>query len=274
MPSPSANTDPTRPFTARVEDISALVHDLDRFGLAVEVDAGSDSTASDLVGPGRTVGKWISTAGTGFEKLVGNVAERLGMGPNAVFDRILTKLARAFAEESRLGRYELARKLGHPVVSAVAGHHSVRFLQPPRPFLSLVEGATKLSLYSTGDGMVIATAGVQADCQKLAAFLRDKNNINQYLATYYIISLICGIPDLLSAFLDNGALNFIERNCTYLASLPRRDQTRDLLLAPSQKALALFSESQVLTIINEEKKGPRPLNSNGHLERMIEYSRE
>ncbi|KDQ52608.1 hypothetical protein JAAARDRAFT_480755 [Jaapia argillacea MUCL 33604] len=129
------------PFAARVEEIPALVDDLGRFGLTVEADGASDSTASDLVGPGRIVGKWISKTGIGFEKLVGNVAERLGMGPNAIFDRIITKLERV--QELRLDEWR--RSIGYTIAPAVAGHRSVRFLQPPRPFLLLVEGATKLS---------------------------------------------------------------------------------------------------------------------------------
>ncbi|KDQ52603.1 hypothetical protein JAAARDRAFT_480700 [Jaapia argillacea MUCL 33604] len=170
MSSPSGNTDPSRPFTARVEEIPALVDDLDRFGLTVQLDDASDSTASDLVGPGLLVGKLISRTGTGFEKLVGNVAERLGMGPNAIFDRILTKLTRVhdlWLNESR-------REHGFPAVS-VAGHRSFRFLQPPRRFQSLVEGATKLPrpFFMMEEMERVAATGVQADCRKLAAFLRQ-----------------------------------------------------------------------------------------------------
>ncbi|KDQ58249.1 hypothetical protein JAAARDRAFT_57980 [Jaapia argillacea MUCL 33604] len=245
MPSGSGSTDSTPPFTAQVDEIPALVHGFDQLGLSVEIDDASDSTLSNQMGPGRTVGKWISKAGRKLERLVGNAAERLGVGPNAVLERILTEVARA--EELWWSEHDGLEIRWHFPTQIL--------LRLPRPFPSLIEHITKVRPreFTSITATELVTTRVQAECRKLAAFLRDENYLNQYLATYYIISLICALPNIRPVFVDNGALESICQNCLYLTSLPRRHRGRDLLLAPSRRALVLISESQVLT---EIKKGP------------------
>ncbi|KDQ59583.1 hypothetical protein JAAARDRAFT_192091 [Jaapia argillacea MUCL 33604] len=239
---------------------------VDEIPALVDMDGASDSTVSNQMGPGRTMGNWISKAGGKLDKLAGMAAERLGMGPNAILDRIITRVARA----QELWRME---NHGYLLNHGFLQHRPIRMLlRPPRPLSSLVESVTELhSSFQTE----FITAGVRSDCRKLTAFLRDENYLHQYLATYYIISLICALPDIRPVFVANGALKSIRQNCSYLKSLPKRHRERELLLAPSRRALALFSESQVLTEIKKGVQLSADANYNAdaaHYRQMIQYS--
>jgi hypothetical protein len=53
---------------------------------------GTDSTASGQLGPGRTLDNMISFAAPRPETILGCLAERLGIGPNAAMRRLTTRM--------------------------------------------------------------------------------------------------------------------------------------------------------------------------------------
>ncbi len=67
-------------------------------GYAIERTSthSTNSTASDLPGPGRTLGRGLSKLGRGFEKRLFRKAHKWGFGPNATAKRL----------ESRLSKYD------------------------------------------------------------------------------------------------------------------------------------------------------------------------
>jgi hypothetical protein len=56
------------------------------------VTGGTDSTTSDQLGPGRTLDNMISLAAPRLETILGCLAERFGMGPNAAMRRLTTRM--------------------------------------------------------------------------------------------------------------------------------------------------------------------------------------
>lgn len=48
----------------------------------------TNSTASNLVGAGRTLGSLYSSTGRRLEKTMGNIAHKAGLGPEAIYQRI------------------------------------------------------------------------------------------------------------------------------------------------------------------------------------------
>ncbi|KZT20527.1 hypothetical protein NEOLEDRAFT_842467 [Neolentinus lepideus HHB14362 ss-1] len=71
------------------------VYDLDAGALDVlldnhvDLDAASASTASDIPGPGRTLGKAISIFGKALGDACTDMATRMGLGPHAAMARLL-----------------------------------------------------------------------------------------------------------------------------------------------------------------------------------------
>ena len=53
---------------------------------------GTNSTTSELLGPGRFVGKLLADSGRRLESFLGRTAERLGFGATAIVNRLLILL--------------------------------------------------------------------------------------------------------------------------------------------------------------------------------------
>ncbi|KDQ60484.1 hypothetical protein JAAARDRAFT_32897 [Jaapia argillacea MUCL 33604] len=199
-----------------------------------ELETASTSTLSDNPGPGYTIGKWIGKAGKKLEIAAGSVAERLRIGPNAVMEDIIDGL------------------------SGAERHHR-SLLQAPRPFRSLIPIALSHSTTSASSGESVSKiqARLPTYYRKLVDYLLDNNPNNQFLALYYITTIICADPRARSIFLDLGVFDILEKQQDQLLSLPRRHPQRDLLLAPSRRALVSLSESEILTVIQSLDCGGR-----------------
>lgn len=65
---------------------------------------GTDSTTSNIYGPGRVVGKLLSSSGRRLENLLGRTAQRLGYGPPALVYRLLTRLREQHGRFNHYGR--------------------------------------------------------------------------------------------------------------------------------------------------------------------------
>ncbi|KDQ53158.1 hypothetical protein JAAARDRAFT_39526 [Jaapia argillacea MUCL 33604] len=260
---PSADVGPSlgRSFTVPANEILDAVEHAGDLGLDLEVGSASETTASDLPGAGRTVGGWISKAGTKVESAVTNVAERFGSGPNAIMDRILTRAQKLEK------RYRLQQG-GQISPSAVVPSSS--FLKSPRSFLSLVQDPSVCQRFECEH--IISDARIQADFRRLVTFLKDNNNQSQFLATYYIMTIVCAFPQSQYIFQRDGALSLVRKKSLYLASLPRHHRDRDLLLHPSRKALVLLSETQALTIIKECAADPPDPAPRSHHVKLLQYS--
>ncbi|KDQ60536.1 hypothetical protein JAAARDRAFT_608667 [Jaapia argillacea MUCL 33604] len=221
-------------FSIPAEDVFDLLKANGDGGDDFELETASTSTLSDNPGPGFTIGKWIGKAGRKLEIAAGSVAERLRIGPNAVMEDIIDGL------------------------SGVERHRRP-FLQAPRPFRSLIPIALSHSTSSTSSEESVSKiqARLPTYYRKLVDYLLDPNPNNQFLALYYITTLIYTDPRARTIFLDLGIFDILERRQDQLLSLPRRHPQRDLLLAPSRRALVSLSESEILTVIQNLDYGGR-----------------
>ncbi|KDQ49642.1 hypothetical protein JAAARDRAFT_200649 [Jaapia argillacea MUCL 33604] len=227
----------TTSFTVSPDDIPALAEMFTSASVDIEALSESDGSLSDQMGPGRTFGKWLSQSGGKLKQVMGGAAERLGLGPNAVMAEIL----------SRANHYALKRKYD-------LGPRSLLPLRSPRPFSTLLlETVGKEDLES---GVLMVDPKLMDGYRKLVDLLRDNNHSNRLLAIYYIVALTCAFLDSQALFLDLGALGIIQDIYTYSTMLPLRHRDRDLLLAPSRRALVLLSESHILASIKEYYQVP------------------
>ncbi|KDQ60539.1 hypothetical protein JAAARDRAFT_32940 [Jaapia argillacea MUCL 33604] len=213
-------------FSIPAEDVFDLLKANRDAGGDFELETASTSTLSDNPGPGFTIGKWIGKVGRKLEIAAGGVAERLRIGPNAVMEDIIDGLSGA-------------------------ERHRRPLLQAPRPFRSLVPIALSHSASSriSEESVSKIHARLPTYYRKLVDHLLDPSPNNQFLAMYYITTLIYAYPRARSIFLDLGVFDILERRQHQLLSLPRRHPQRDLLLAPSRRALVSLSESEILTVM-------------------------
>ncbi|KDQ58748.1 hypothetical protein JAAARDRAFT_57638 [Jaapia argillacea MUCL 33604] len=212
-----------------------LMGEVDSLQQAFTFDAASSSTASDLPGPGRTLGKAIDQVGQKLEGVLSRVIERSGRGPNAVADDALMLLDRTWEERKR-------------IQPRVPPKQSRGFLRSP---LGLDQFVENIVLYNrrrlplTSVELQNNTRLVQT-CRKLVRYLKDNSSNNRYLAVSYITALVLTVPGIQPVFDNLGALDEI-RMQSFL--LTRNNPDRDYLLAPSRRALVVLSESQALTTI-------------------------
>ncbi|KDQ49718.1 hypothetical protein JAAARDRAFT_617060 [Jaapia argillacea MUCL 33604] len=222
----------TLSIDVEIDDLPALNDMLCSLSVDLEVLTTSDASLSDQMGPGRTLGNWISKMGRRTEGLIAGSAERLGMGPNALMDRIVT----------RISIPQSNRHQSHP-------------RQRPRTLTSLVSEVLLVKEWnyapcdSDSDSVLVRDATSVEACQKLVKFIRSRSPQTRFLATYYILALLCVFPSSQGLFLDLGVLETLQRMHDYLQTLPRRNKERELLLSPARRALFLLSESRVLTAI-------------------------
>ncbi|KDQ60477.1 hypothetical protein JAAARDRAFT_32890 [Jaapia argillacea MUCL 33604] len=222
-------------FSIPARDLFDLLDVNHNSGDSFELETASTSTLSDNPGPGYTIGKWIGRAGKKLEVAAGSFAERLRIGPNAVMEDIID------------------------VLSGVGRHHR-SLLRPPRPFRSLIPIAlshSTTSPMSSGESVSKIQARLPEYYRKLADYLLDNNPNNQFLALYYITTLIYTDPRARTIFIDLGVFDILQRRQKRLLSLPRRHPHRDLLLAPSRRALVSLAESETLTVIQSLDYGGR-----------------
>lgn len=71
----------------------------------------TNSTASNLPGLGRTLGRGLSKLGRGFEKRLFRKAHRLGLGPNATAKRLESHLAKYDQEVNPSDREKTMEKI-------------------------------------------------------------------------------------------------------------------------------------------------------------------
>lgn len=70
---------------------------------SAEFEVVSASTASNLIGPGRTLGRAIGALGDVFEDLCSKVGQKMGMGPHAATARLLQYLSTPHTAEEQSG---------------------------------------------------------------------------------------------------------------------------------------------------------------------------
>lgn len=58
-------------------------------GYSISLLSGTNSTVSSILGPGRTVGRLLSRAGSRLEPILSRAAERLGRGPKPAVRRLM-----------------------------------------------------------------------------------------------------------------------------------------------------------------------------------------
>lgn len=63
----------------------------------------TNSTASNLVGPGRVLGNFLSFTGKRLERTLGDMAHRAGFGPDAVFDKICALIRADWKKDGNKG---------------------------------------------------------------------------------------------------------------------------------------------------------------------------
>ncbi|KDQ56697.1 hypothetical protein JAAARDRAFT_58970 [Jaapia argillacea MUCL 33604] len=189
------------------------------------------STISNSPGPGRTLGKWMSNAGVRLERFLSVAAERLGGGPNRAADDILVIADRINAR-------------GQPRNYRTRSH---RCLRTPPEFASVLKDL--INWYPTLiDVDVARNPKFYGCCRKLVGFLRDENIGNQYLAIVYITALLLTTPIARRIFGHLGVEGLIQETILQSSFFPNG---QGLLLAPSQRALAMLSESPALLRIAE-----------------------
>lgn len=76
------NGDPSESFEHRT------VHGVRTDDNASIFSHSTNSTASNLVGPGRVLGNFYSSTGRRLERTLGGIAHRVGLGPEAVYEKI------------------------------------------------------------------------------------------------------------------------------------------------------------------------------------------
>ncbi|KDQ50945.1 hypothetical protein JAAARDRAFT_41584 [Jaapia argillacea MUCL 33604] len=245
-----------------VSGLHGVLHDLP---VDFEVESATSSTTSNQPGPGRTLERWMTLMGAMLGRWMGSVAERGGRGPNAIMHRILVrveKLEQRYREEqerrwreewechypgkqfpkSTPGCKPRSPSLGAPLASV--------FRSPPT-LTSVFEDVSRLCLSGFDNPNILNDHRIQKDCRRLVSFLRDGNMHNRFLATYYLMTLICIMPKSIPLLMDMGAETLLHKNYTQLVLLPRRHRECDLLLAPSHRALVFLSESEVLSAMKE-----------------------
>ncbi|KDQ51675.1 hypothetical protein JAAARDRAFT_198933 [Jaapia argillacea MUCL 33604] len=192
-------------------------------------DAGS-SFVSDQPSPGRTLDKALTIMGRRLENALSSISERFGNGPNTAMDRCLVAFDRALHP-----RYEW---LDGPV-------HSSKFLRRPPPLDQLLVDVFSKSHRWRWVEMCEDWVFINS-CQRLITDLRSDKSGNQLLATYYVTTLACCNPGILSHLVQLGAPKALEAMC--LQQLLRRKDDRDksLLLASSRRALVMFSDLTAL----------------------------
>ncbi|KDQ58590.1 hypothetical protein JAAARDRAFT_672886 [Jaapia argillacea MUCL 33604] len=137
-----------------LENIDAFRSLMNRRSL--ETLSQSDGTASDLIGPGRTLGKAFAGVGGKVEEVLGHVGARLGSGPNAIMDRIVTLLD--------------ALQRG-PSGSFDAPHRSSALFRAPRPPHVLVDGIVRRFARDPSveySEMLLASSNFNEQCERLA----------------------------------------------------------------------------------------------------------
>ncbi|KDQ50906.1 hypothetical protein JAAARDRAFT_62926 [Jaapia argillacea MUCL 33604] len=202
-----------------------------------QFETDSDETVSDLTGPGRTLGNALSFAGRKLQKILGKSAERFGVGPNAVMDRIVDVVDGLTFERLPLPFKRLGRPTRH-------------VLQSPQPFETLIQ---KVFEYRS-DGVrneFLNDPAFNLGCKQLITLLRHGRTQTQYSAINYILAIICAYPQSVDIFIHLGALKVLQELVQDGAFIPRSDPGWSLLLAPSRRALTFLSENEVLTVIKE-----------------------
>lgn len=63
----------------------------------------TNSTASNLVGPGRVLGNFYSVTGRRLERALGGIAHRAGFGPEAIYERISTLYLEDWKKDGKKG---------------------------------------------------------------------------------------------------------------------------------------------------------------------------
>ncbi|KDQ49645.1 hypothetical protein JAAARDRAFT_63588 [Jaapia argillacea MUCL 33604] len=237
-------------LTLSLGDIPALKDVLPSASVDFEALSDSDGSLSDQMGPGRTLGRWLSHSGGKLKQVMGGAAERLGLGPNAVMAEIL----------SRANHHALIRK---------ADSDSRSFMRSPPPFSTLL-----WEISGKGDienGVLMLDDKLIDGYRKLVELLRDKNQSNKLIAIYYIVALTCAFLDSQAVFLDLGALEIVQSIYTYSTMLPLRHRDRDLLLVPSRRALVVLSESHILASVKEYSQVPwfPPVANRVHLSHLL-----
>ncbi|KDQ60488.1 hypothetical protein JAAARDRAFT_607869 [Jaapia argillacea MUCL 33604] len=145
---------------------------------SVEMLSGSDETASNLMGPGRTLGNFLSNAGRRLQVALGSTAERLGKGPSAAMDRIVSltdELERA--RNNKLypaGSSELLRSGMVVKLDLERGPRS--FISPPRASDVLVSHLIRYFSHDLSEDLTKNTKFVDS-CRRLVAYLRFVPNL-------------------------------------------------------------------------------------------------
>ncbi|KDQ58382.1 hypothetical protein JAAARDRAFT_78145 [Jaapia argillacea MUCL 33604] len=227
-----SDVDSITSFNLEIGEVDAVTRRLHNVGLDPEIDSVMDASLSDQVGPGRTIGNWISKSGRKVEQFVGKVSERLGRGPSAVMERIVSRV-------NELCSWEV-----QPRIIRLRS-----LLRPPRTFGQILESAMN-DIIIRAD-VFIADPEITQNCGKLVKFLNDGHSTTRALAVYYITTIICVLPESQLLFLRLGALEIVRKSYSFLTMLPRQHRDRDLLLAPSRRALVFLSDTEVLSAIRE-----------------------
>ncbi|KDQ60178.1 hypothetical protein JAAARDRAFT_205188 [Jaapia argillacea MUCL 33604] len=205
----------------------------------------TDSTMSDMGGPGRTLDRLISVAGTWVELRIGAVAQRFGFGPRPILLRLLDQLRGGFCSSC----VELVSDKLDDITRDAGASVSLLIYRVADELLSWSVCKT-----CRGDGWreaVISYGPVVENCRALVEYLRqdDLHPSARALATECVTTLICLNSKFRTLFLDLGCLDTLESLSAYYKGWPDRERRITTFLTSAIVTLNMLRGGHLLMAI-------------------------
>jgi hypothetical protein len=192
----------------------------------------TNSTTSSIYGPGRTIGAILSASGRRLEGLFNRTAERLGYGPNAVMQRILTSL--------RTSHERICSRKLHP--GSPPSH-------TPLPFAALIDEAAHLAsalcLNCRRPFMmdIRPPQDVSGLAQKMLGHMSQSILANQFLAVHYLHALAMIDDSIRLVLLQEGAKGILTTALSHASTAAWTEEEWSSVEMPIRSTLQVLSTS-------------------------------
>ncbi|EPQ53338.1 hypothetical protein GLOTRDRAFT_95307 [Gloeophyllum trabeum ATCC 11539] len=165
-----------------------------------EFEVASVSTASDIPGPGRTLGKIVGGLGRVFQQICSRIGDRMGLGPHAATKHIVQYLFRPHAE------WEFDP--WHPYMwCQTCGYCDIMRAKDMRPsqISSFLGNMVQLSMMATDlDDGQYKLEKIKGECKRLSKYIGCSSAQSQAAAVFYVQVLRSLFPHLEPFFEEHG----------------------------------------------------------------------